>query len=108
MIMDKDAEKAKINESDNPKQKEKNDNDKKKNEIDLFDAELNSYYLKINQNNYLQKGKIIESKNKALSSMYNAIKRWLNKIIHVSLSYNIEVQNVFNSNVVKILNTLRE
>lgn len=80
----------------------------KSKEINLFDQELNDYYLNINNNHYLPKGTIIESKSKALSSIINLLKKTLNRIFYPSFAYIVNVQNVFNSNVVKILNLLRE
>ena len=108
MIIDDSEEKSNNSEIDKNINSDIEKGIPKSKEINLFDQELNNYYLDINNNHYLPKGTIIESKGKAFSSIINLLKKTLNRIFYPSLAYMIGVQNVFNSNVVKILNALRE
>ncbi len=74
----------------------------------FFEPELDGYYKEINLNHNLPKDKVILSNKPVIKLAINLYKKLLLKLIYPSISLVIAIQNHFNSNVVKILNKLRE
>jgi len=74
----------------------------------FFEPELDGYYKEINLNHNLPKDKVILSDKPVIKLAINLYKRLLLKLVYPCISLMIAIQNHFNSNIVKILNKLRE
>jgi O-antigen chain-terminating methyltransferase len=77
-------------------------------ELSLFQAKLNELYDEINKGYILEKNLIKKSSKRFTGSFINLLKRVLNKCFYPPLAYLFETQNKFNSNITKLLNSLRE